>query len=113
MHLVGVLSLDFPRYFGNRRGFLSLTQFPSQVEPVVVVDVVMVDVVVVVVVVDVEVVDVVVVVPIVVPPGAEEVSALLGGRGLGGGRHENANCKTKKATSHRLKGIGLGSAAIF
>ena len=78
------------------------------------------------------------------PPGAEEVSALLGGRGLGGGRHVNANwilsqvynlmnfitkrlstrfesglssrdptCKTKKATSHRLKGIGLGSAAIF
>ena len=62
---------------------------------------VVVDVVVVVVVVDVEVVGVV---PKVVhdmitdissnfriPPGAGDVSALLGGRGLGGGMHEKAN----------------------
>jgi len=77
-----------------------------------VVDVVVeVDVVVVVVVVDAVVV--VGVVPVVVPPGAEDVSALLGGRGLGGGRHEKANCKTKKARTQRLRGIGLGSPAIF
>ena len=62
--------------------------------------VVEVDVVVVVVVVDIEVVVGVVVVPGMFlsilkdfwsPPGAEDVSALLGGRGLGGGRHEKAN----------------------
>ena len=68
-----------------------------------VVDVVVVDVVVVVVVVDVEVVGVGVVpnvAPLFLmgissdfwsPPGAEDVSALLGGRGLGGGMHEKAN----------------------
>jgi len=112
MHSVGVLYLDLPRYFGSRRGSLSLTHCPSQVEldpgSEAVVDVVVVDVVVVVVVVDVEVVGVGV-----VPPGAEDVSALLGGRGLGGGTQEKAKCRTKKATSQRLRGIGLGSPAIF
>ena len=91
MHSVGVLSLDFPRYFGRRRGSLSLTHCPSQVEldpehafclhglqgsqtsiripdddPVVVVVAVVVTVVDVVVVVDVDVVVAVGVVPIVV-----------------------------------------------
>jgi len=112
MHSVGVLYLDLPKYLGSKRGSLSLTHCPSQPGSEAVVDVVLaVDVVVVVVVVvDVE---VVVVVPIVVPPGAGDVSALLGGRGLGGGMHEKAKCRTKKATSQRLRGIGLGSPAIF
>ena len=33
MHSVGVLYRDFPRYLGSRRGSLSLTHCPSQVNP--------------------------------------------------------------------------------
>ena len=42
MQFIGVFSLDLPRYLGSRRGSLSLTPWPSQVE-LVEVDLVEVD----------------------------------------------------------------------